>query len=209
MILIGGGGHASVLTDIILSQGQNILAVISPCEIESRSVFAGIRHIKEEREISEFSPEEVLCVNAIGMLPNSEQRKTIANRYRSLGYRFASVIAKSAQISQFSFLDDGVQVLQGAVIQAGAVIGAGSIVNTGAVIDHDSVLGALNHIASGARICGGVTLEDEVFVGAGATITQSVNIGRGAVVGAGAIVNKNIVSYGTIYPPKPFLRVKE
>ena len=38
LIIIGGGGHASVLVDILRSQNRQILALISPDDVSSRTV---------------------------------------------------------------------------------------------------------------------------------------------------------------------------
>ncbi len=41
----------------------------------------------------------------------------------------------------------------------------------------------------------GITIADDVWIGAGCCILDGVNIGRGAVIGAGAVVTKNIDAY--------------
>ena len=48
------------------------------------------------------------------------------------------------------------------------------------------------HIAPGATICGGVTVEDSVFIGAGATVIQSVHIGANSIIAAGAVVTCDV-----------------
>ena len=41
----------------------------------------------------------------------------------------------------------------------------------------------------------GITVEDDVWIGAGATILSGVTIGRGAVIGAGAVVTRSVPPY--------------
>jgi acetyltransferase-like isoleucine patch superfamily enzyme len=41
----------------------------------------------------------------------------------------------------------------------------------------------------------GITIGDDVWIGANATITDGVNIGKGAIIAAGAVVTKNVEEY--------------
>ncbi|MCX6050768.1 MAG: acyltransferase [Chloroflexi bacterium] len=44
----------------------------------------------------------------------------------------------------------------------------------------------------------GITIEDDVWIGAGAVITDGVRIGQGAVVAAGAVVTKDVPPYTVV-----------
>ncbi len=44
----------------------------------------------------------------------------------------------------------------------------------------------------------GITIEDDVWIGAGAIVTDGVTIGRGAVVGAGAVVTKDVPAHTVV-----------
>ena len=188
LVIIGAGGHASVLVDILLSQGRQILAFVSPDSVVNRSVFSGIPHIHSDHDLDRFEADKVLLVNGLGMLPGSILRQEIYQHYLSLGFEFETIIASSAEISEFAFLGKGVQVLSKAVIQTGASVGEQTIINSGAIIEHDCRLGALNHVATQATLCGQVKTEDSVFVGAGATVIQNMCLGSKSVVGAGAVL---------------------
>ncbi|OPY70868.1 MAG: putative acetyltransferase [Syntrophorhabdaceae bacterium PtaU1.Bin034] len=43
--------------------------------------------------------------------------------------------------------------------------------------------------------CRGITIEDDVWLGARVTVLDGVTIGRGAVIGAGSVVNRSIPAY--------------
>lgn len=193
IVVIGGGGHASVLVDILLKQKREIIAVISPDNIRSRRVFDGIAHFKENEDIQQFSVDEILLVNGVGMLPGSSLRHSINEYYLSLGYRFSSVIADEAVISPYSVIKEGAQVLPNAIINAGALIGMHTIINTGALVEHDCIIGDYNHIAPRATLCGQVYTQDHVFVGANATVIQNVQIEAGAVIRAGSLISKDVI----------------
>ncbi|CAM3815385.1 Putative acetyltransferase EpsM [Vibrio aerogenes CECT 7868] len=206
LVLIGGGGHASVLADILLRQKRQILAVISPDEVIERSVFDGIQHAQQDDDILQFQPEQVLLVNGIGVLPGSDLKKRLNQYYLSLGYRFETVIASEAVVSPYASVSEGAQVFPGAIIQAGAVIGQHTVINTGAIVEHDCSIGDYNHIAPGAVICGQVETEDDVFVGAGARVIQNLHLKQKAVVGAGAILTESLSEEEIVYPARSIIK---
>lgn len=56
-----------------------------------------------------------------------------------------------------------------------------------------------------ARSKGGITLEDDVWIGYGATVLDGVRVGRGSVVAAGALVTRDVDPYTIVggVPAKP------
>ncbi len=199
IVLLGGGGHASVLADILLAQSREVLAVVSPDDITRRSVFRNIPHFKEDKSALRFKPNEVLLVNGIGMMPNSTSKRSINEYFESQGYRFETVISDSASVSPFASIAEGVQILPRSTVNAGACIGKHTIINSCALVEHDCQVGAYNHIAPNAVLCGQVKTEESVFIGASATIIQNLQISHSSVVGAGATVTESLCPNTIVY----------
>ncbi|MFJ3455767.1 acetyltransferase [Scandinavium goeteborgense] len=191
VVLIGGGGHASVIADILKQQHREIKAIISPVDVTSRTIFDGIDVLKHDDDIEKFDPKNVTLVNCIGVLPGSATKKAINEKYLAKGYSFETIVANDAYVSPYAILSPGSQIFTGAIIQAGAVIGSHTVINTGAIIEHDSRIGSYNFVAPRAVLCGQCETEDDVFIGVNATIIQSIRLGKGTVVTAGALVTKN------------------
>lgn len=206
-VLLGGGGHASVLLDTLLECGASVVGIISPEPITKRKVFCGVVHFSSDEEFkAAFIPGEVGIVNGIGPTPKSNLRQQLQLQYESCGYQFFDVISPLAVISRFSEWGNSVQVMAGATLQTGVKLGKASVINTGAVLDHDCVVGDYTHVAPGATLCGGVVLADNVYVGANATIFPGVNIGCGAIIGAGTIVTEDVDASGIVFPPRSVAR---
>ncbi|MEL0613783.1 acetyltransferase [Marinomonas arenicola] len=209
LVLIGGGGHAGVLLDILLSQGRDILAVISPDNISARSVFACIPHFTQDKDINRFLPDSVRLVNGIGMMPGSSIRKNVTEKFLALGYEFETVISSEAFISPFAEIGSGVQILTKAVVQTGARIDEHSIINSGVIIEHDANISSYCHMAPNSTICGQATVASCVFVGANATVIQSIRIRQGAVVGAGVTLTVDLQEGDTAYPIRPYIQSRK
>jgi sugar O-acyltransferase (sialic acid O-acetyltransferase NeuD family) len=86
----------------------------------------------------------------------------------------------------------------GAIVTAHVRIGDYGIVNTNSSTSHGSSLGAFVHVAPGASICSGVTIEEGCYVGAGATVADDVMVGAWSVIGAGSVVTENVPARVTV-----------
>ena len=200
VVILGGGGHASVLVDILRAQGRKIKAIVCPDSIAQRGIFAGILHLKQDDDVLMFSTSDVLLVNGIGMLPKSSLKRKVNEYFLNLGYQFETVVSDDAFVSPFAKLSPGSQVFSGAIIQAGATVGEHCIINSGSIVEHDCSIGVYNHIAPGATLCGQVVTEDDVYVGANATVIQNVKLAQGSIVGAGSVVTQSLLSKQVCYP---------
>ena len=202
VVILGGGGHASVLAEICIEQGRQILAVVSPESILERRTYQGLPHITNDDEILQFSAHDVELVNGIGGLPGSDLRKQVAAKFSVLGYRFATIVASSAVVSRTAKLAEGVQVLPRATVNAGALIGTHSIVNSCSLVEHDCRIESFVHIAPSATICGGTTIGEGAQIGPGSVVAQGLNIGKYSIIGAGASVVRCIDNYTKVVPAR-------
>lgn len=53
-------------------------------------------------------------------------------------------------------------------------------------------------VDQGTHPAAGVTIEDDVLVGANAVVLPGVTVGRGAVIGAGTVVNEDVEPYAIV-----------
>jgi len=192
VLIIGAGGHASVLLDILIEQETNVLGYVSPSSADNKKLFSGLEWFKDDIDILQFDSAKIELVNGIGSLPKNYLRNDLYSKFKKLGYSFAKVVSKKAFVSSHAFLEEGVQVMQGVVIQAGTNIGYNSIVNTGSTVDHDCSIGSNNHIAPGVTISGQVTSKENVHFGTGSSVIQSILINENVIVGAGATIVRDV-----------------
>lgn len=206
VLVLGGGGHATALLDILRQLEHDILGVVSIGPPQPQPVFTGLDWYTSDDYILSFDTQEIRLVNALGALPGHSSRYKLHEKFKSLGYRFLTVISPHAVVSEFAALSEGVQIMPGSFVNANAIIGEGSIVNTGAIIEHDCVIGRHNHIAPGAVLSGSVVTGDLVHIATGASVIQGITIGNAAIIGAGVSATQNIAAGKTLYAAKPFLK---
>lgn len=197
-ILLGAGGHAKVLVDLLKEGGTSILGICDPVLAARReSNWLGLSVLGGDDVLAGFQPEALVLVNGVGFLPGSLTREKLYLSLHRKGFHFASLVHVRAIVSSSAELNPGVQVMAGATVQPGSIILENTIVNTQASVDHDCTIGPHVHIAPGANICGGVTVGRGAFVGAGATVAQGINIGEGAVIGAGVTLTQDASAHCT------------
>ncbi|WP_337983237.1 acetyltransferase [Lysinibacillus sp. C5.1] len=191
IIIIGNGGHASVLTEILLEQKQAIIGFTAPTL--EKNAFA-LSYLGTDKVIEDYNPSDIELVLAIGTIKPSLLREKIFNKFTQKTYHFKSVIHPSAIIAPSVQLGQGVQIMAGTIIQTNTTVADNSIINTGALIDHDCQIGSHIHIAPGTKISGSVHIEKGTHVGTGATIIQGIHIGSNCLIGAGAVVVSNFAN---------------
>lgn len=203
LVMIGAGGHAAVLAEILLERNRQLIAVVSPDLIKENSPLFGVTQISSDEELlTIYSPQDVELVNGLGSIPRNNIRSKLSTFFTEKGYTFARVISPKAILSNFLTLEEGVQIMPGAVIQVNTVVGKNSIINTGAIVEHDCTIGVNNHIAPGVTLSGGVITDSDVHVGTGANIIQGIHIGQAAVVGAGTTISRNVPAGQVLIPAR-------
>jgi len=197
VIVLGGGGHARVLIEILQRRKVRIegISLVEPAVDE----LYGYRVIGNDEDVLlRYPANQVLLVNAVGSSGPAVGRKALYAKFRAIGYRFASVIHPSAVVASDCMIGEGVQVMAGAIIQPGCRLGDNVLINTKASIDHDGDVGHHVHVAVGATVAGGVKIGDGAFIGAGSTIIQNLSIGANSLVGAGAVVVRDVRANTTV-----------
>lgn len=195
LIMLGAGGHAKVLLSLAQASGLNVIGVCDP-ELAEQGCdqWRGVRVLGGDEALDAFDPASVGLINGIGQLVGSTGRRKVFERLKAKGFRFPVLVHPTAWVDPSAVLNEGAQVMAGAVIQADTSVGLNSIINTQASVDHDCYLGAHVHVAPGATLCGNVQVQDLAFIASGATVIQGLTVEEGAVVGAGAVLVRNLAA---------------
>jgi sugar O-acyltransferase (sialic acid O-acetyltransferase NeuD family) len=192
VIILGAGGHAKVLIDSLLASVGIIVGIVDPDPALVSAKILGIPVLGGDGVVNEYPPSEILLVNGLGSVGLPVKRLQLFERFKVMGYAFATVVHPFTVVASDVELGEGTQVMAGAVIQPGSSIGCNVIINTRASLDHDCIICNHVHIAPGVTLSGGVSVGECSHIGTGATLIQGISIGRDCIVAAGAVVTKNI-----------------
>ena len=194
-IILGGGGHASVLIDCIqMTAASTPLAILDRDRSRWGQELMGIPIRGGDELLPELVKEGANCfVVAVGATGDNQPRKHLYELALSYDLEPLTVIHPTATCSRWTTVGSGSQIFPGSIVNAGASLGANVIINSGAIVEHGCVLGDHVHLASGARLSSTVKVEECAHIGAGATVREVLTVGQGAVVGAGAVVVKDVL----------------
>lgn len=189
VIVIGAGGHAKVVVDII--QQNKEYEVVGLIAQSKEDGFWNIPVIGTDEELAELFAKGIrYAFVAIG---NGKIRKKITDLLNQIGFELINVISQHAIVSSTVRLGKGIVIMPGAIINADTVIEDGCIINTNASVDHDNHIGTFTHIAPGCAVAGFNKIGKSCFLGIGSRVIDRIEIGDCTTVGAGSVVIRNIV----------------
>ena len=194
VVIVGSGGHARVLADVILAQRDRYeLLGFTDCDSDKwgTSIF-GYPVLGSDGDLVDHSPDSFFLINGIGSTRDTKKRADLFSFFKNKDFHFCSIISNFSYLSERTVCGEGLQLISGGVIHPGCKLGDNVLINTRASVDHDCIIGDHVHIAPGATLSGGVSVGEGAHIGSGATIIQGIVVGADALVAAGAVVTADV-----------------
>lgn len=206
IVVIGGGGHAKVLMDILQKSGWDVLGYT---DRQDKGPLLAVPYLGDDRVLPEVLRKYPACRAAIGVgkVELCESRLILHKGLEAIGFECPAVVSRDAVVNSEVKLGAATVVFDGVVINSCAKTGRACILNTHSTIEHDCRLGDNVHIAPGATLSGGVSIGHNCMIGTGANIIQALHICDNCIIGAGTTVVRNISTPG-VYVGNPAQRIK-
>ena len=199
VIIIGAGGHAKVIADIIYKSGDNLIGFLDDnLANKGKEIYLGKKVLGTTKDIENYNKNYFII--GIG---NNSIRKKINNENNLKLY---TAIHPSAIIAENVKIGTGSVIMAGVVINPGTVIGKNCIINTCSSLDHDNLLEDYVHISPGAHLAGTVSIKEGTWICTGAIVKNNITIGKNNIIGAGGVVIKDIIEENTTYIGVPARR---
>ncbi|MCQ4726147.1 acetyltransferase [Anaerotignum faecicola] len=186
LIVVGAGGHARSVIDIILQNNEYDLIGCIDKSYGTANTVSGMDDIPiigNDDMLEEFFISGVK--NIFVAIGENKLRDKIFKKVSDIGFNAVNVISRRAYISERAKLKKGICVMAGACINVNTVIEDNCIINTNSSIDHDCRIGRSVHIAPGAAISGTVSIGDYTHIGTGVNVIDNVVVGINTFVGGG------------------------
>jgi sugar O-acyltransferase (sialic acid O-acetyltransferase NeuD family) len=199
-VILGGGGHARVLIDVMREVGLGEPHGILDADASRwGGELDGVPILGGDELLTQLADHGVTSfVVGLGSVGDTRPRRRLFSLAIEHGLEPLTLCHPSAVCSSVVTLGAGCQLLPGSIVNAGASLGADVIVNSGAIIEHDCVVGDHVHVATGARLASSVHVGAGAHVGIGAVVRQCISIGEYAVIGAGAVVVRDVRAKTTV-----------
>lgn len=206
IILIGAGGHARVIADIISCMAENgerveLIGYADPDpKLKGQSIAAkpvlgsdnDLKILAEEHSITHF-------VVALGLMKGGNKlRENLYNMALSASILPITLIHPTACLANNVIIGRGSVLMAGVIVNSDTTIGENAIINTGGVLEHDVTISDHTHIAPRSTILGGCMIGDTCMIGAGSVVIQNTKIHDNVTVAAGAVVVADVLKGGIV-----------
>jgi sugar O-acyltransferase (sialic acid O-acetyltransferase NeuD family) len=188
VLILGAGGHAKVVADILLCMGATVLGFLDDDPATWGGTRLGLPVLGGIDTYASHDPGGLV----MGIGENRTRRQVVQTLGARADELWRQAIHPRATVAGSVRMGRGVVVAAGAVINPDSAIGDHVIINTASTVDHDCVIEHYSHIGPGAHLSGGVILGAGVLIGIGSSIAPVRAVGEWAVVGAGAAVVRDV-----------------
>lgn len=193
ILLLGGGGHAREIFDIVVRLGRTADKVI--VYVEQAHLDADTRRRWADRgtqlvtDLAGAPPSEFVAAVGDGRL-----RRRLAEEAERAGHQAVALVSIDAIVAPSAQVGPGAVVFPHAMVSSDATVGQHAHLNQAVRASHDSTVGAFSTLGPGALLTGRVTISADVVIGAGAVILPGRRVDVGATVGAGAVVVSDVAA---------------
>ncbi|MBT3315396.1 MAG: acetyltransferase [Anaerolineae bacterium] len=201
ILILGAGGHAKVIVDIVEQEGKYNLVGIIDQNLAEKEPLLSYPLLGKEEDLPKLIKEHAIkgIIIAIG---DNFIRSKAANRLNESysGLSFPTTIHPKTAIAKDVKISEGTVIMAGVSVNPGSTLGNFCILNTNSILDHDSSLGDFSSLAPGVTVGGDCNIGNYSAIGIGATLLHGIKIGEHSVIGAASLVSKeippNTIAYG-------------
>lgn len=192
LAIIGAGGFAREIANLVKkinmnSPTWNLVGLFGNDEANEVTI-EGFPVIGNEEMLIEFNPKPYLVIS----IANTEKRKQLADKFKSLGFEFATIIDPSARIGEQVNIGEGSVICIDTHFTTNIEIGKHCIINNSCGIGHDTVLGDFISMMSNTIIAGDVFIGDGCYFGLSCTCINLIKLGSWSTYGAGTVITKDM-----------------
>lgn len=196
LVVLGTGGHASVVVDLARAAGIPVKGCVGP----EKPAFDGefCAYLGQDSVLDSFDRDKLDVTVGVGSVGDATLRRKLFEMVSRKGFHLPALTHPEAFVAKSAVVGEGSQVMAGAVVQSHARMGRNVIVNSGAIIEHHVIVEDHAHVAPGAVVCGGAMIGEGGHIGANATVLQGLQVGANCVVAAGSVVVRDVVAGLTV-----------
>lgn len=195
LVILGAGGHGAVVADCAAESGAFSQVAFLDDRWPGLLDRDGWPVVGRLTSLGSYAQPADLVFVGLG---DTHHRQRLVAEIRGLGLKMATLVHPRSIVSRRAELDAGCLVAAGAVLNVGARVAECGIVNTGATVDHHCELAALVHVCPGAHLGGAVTVGARSWLGIGCSVKHGISIGEDVTVGAGAAVIADVPHGATV-----------
>jgi len=191
IVIIGSGGHACSLIDLIESTNKFKIIGITCNKKRIGNNYLGYKILGNDSYLNNFKKKPFIALG-FSLYKNLDLYEKKFLTFKKLGYSFPKIISPFAYVSKRVKLGEGTNIFHGAIINRNCVIGQGVTVNSKTLIEHDTMIDSFSHISTGCILNGGIKIDKKIFIGSGTVVKENIKIVKKKFIKMGSLVVRNI-----------------
>lgn len=208
-ILLVGGGDFTKKVIKLLSQFDEY-NIIGYTDLEDQGPLFNVDYLGKDKIAHNLKEQHsnlnaIICI--VGNLKLLKKKTDLIELYKDIGFSFPSIISNKAYVDDDTKIGEGVIIFDNAHIDYDCELSDFCVINLDSLVGHHVKIGR-NSIISPKSIIGGRTvLGENCFVGMNSTLNTGITITNEVIIGAGTNVYKNIDKSGVYVSTNKLLRL--
>lgn len=195
--LIGGGGFAKEVAELIRLNGDEVVACYS---LEPGHFAAIHKGYLDELDADKAKYDGVaLAVGAFDRR-SLKRRRSLIEWIVARGIPAPAFVSPKAILAENVVVEDGTIIAHGGNIGVDAVLGQFAMINMGAILGHDCLIKSRAIVAPGAFVGGGSAIGSDTIIGPLAKVLQGISIGDDVMLGIGCLALRSLPDGSTVWP---------
>ncbi len=200
LVLIGAGGHAREVLDIVeasvrAGEDVEVLGYIVEAQYSSPGTIVNDKPVLGDFDWFAKNADEIYAVCAVG---DPALRLHLVHKAQNWGTRFCSIIHPNAILTQRVTIGQGVVIAAGCVLTNHIRLGDHVSLNPGCTVGHDTVIDDYVTLTQGVNVSGKVKISAGCYIGTGANIIDRINVGEWSIIGAGSTIIQDVAANTTV-----------
>ena len=188
IIVIGGGGHARSVIDVLETEGKYKIAGIVDNNIPVGIKVFDYEVIGNDNDLKKLREKYEYAVIGVGQIKTPKIRIKLFETLKGFNFKLPVIVSPRAYVSKYAEIGEGTVVMHDVLVNSNAKIGKNCIINTKALIEHDCIIEDNCHISTGVIINGGVKVGKNTFIGSGTVTREGIVIKPESFIKAGSLV---------------------
>ncbi len=192
IIILGSGGHAASLIDLIETTKKfDILGIV--CDKKKiGKFFLGYKVLGSDNYLKKIKSKKPYLALGFSLYNDLKLYKKKYLEFKKLGFSYHNIISPFAYVSKRAKLGEGTNIFHGAIVNSECIIGNGVTINSNTLIEHNVEIDSFCHISTGCILNGGIKIKSKTFIGSSTVIKENIKIKKKKFIKMGSRITKNV-----------------
>ncbi len=206
LVVLGSGGHAKVIIEILEAMDQFEIVGCSSGDPDPPSEVSGYSFLGAFDDLPGLMKKGVkLAAVGVGGWTDNTFRQEVFEMAKEMGFELVKPVHPTVVRPPNVVIGEGTMVGSGAVLMTEAAIGRNVIISSQCLIGHETVIEDHVLVSGAVKVGADVRIRQGALLAFASTVLSRTVVGEDALVAAGAVVVDDVPAHARVFgvPAKP------